>query len=124
MALANWVGREITYAHDSGEYWKLPRETIADGRGDCEDQAILLCSLLRAAGYDENSAFVIVGTLEQGGESAGHAWVRIFAEKLGIGVWIDLEATSGGINILYELIGLADYQDTYQFNDVNFRRLG
>jgi hypothetical protein len=36
---------------DHDEYWRFPIETIADGKGDCEDSAILLSALLRRGGY-------------------------------------------------------------------------
>lgn len=34
------------------EYWKYPIETLADGKGDCEDTAILTAALLKEMGYD------------------------------------------------------------------------
>ena len=51
------VGRNIKYENDdkissSGDYWKFPVETLADGRGDCEDMALLLAGLLKNAGFD------------------------------------------------------------------------
>ncbi|MCL2148624.1 MAG: hypothetical protein FWH47_04730 [Methanomassiliicoccaceae archaeon] len=33
------------------EYWKLPAETLWEGRGDCEDHAFLYASLMKAMGY-------------------------------------------------------------------------
>ena len=119
QAFCDWINSEITYEPDSGEYWKLPRETLEQKTGDCEDQAILLCSLLRAVGYDRDSAFVILGRCDD----VGHAWVRIFAEILGIGIWMDIEATNGGLTIFQELLGLVDYDDAYQFNDIRFEKL-
>jgi hypothetical protein len=37
---------------DGIEYPKYPAETLVDGKGDCEDSAILLAGLLDALGYD------------------------------------------------------------------------
>jgi predicted transglutaminase-like cysteine proteinase len=33
------------------EYWKLPAETLWEGKGDCEDHAFLFASLIKAMGY-------------------------------------------------------------------------
>lgn len=42
----------ITYAEDEENHWQSASETISLGTGDCEDQAILLASLLTALGGD------------------------------------------------------------------------
>ena len=90
------------------------------GTGDCEDFAILLCSLYRAAGYDENSAYVVLGYTKD----AGHAWVRIYAQVGGIGTWINIEPQVGGLfTIFYGLIDITTYDDAFLFNDVHFERL-
>jgi len=34
------------------EYWKLPAETLWEGKGDCEDHAFLFASLVKAMGYN------------------------------------------------------------------------
>ena len=49
--------QSITYELDTDyngeeEYWKYPIETLADGRGDCEDTAILTAAILNEMGYD------------------------------------------------------------------------
>jgi len=62
LRLLNWVHSNIKYSSDTSipilpatpsgsiywkaEYWKYPYETIEDKTGDCEDQALLLVSLL------------------------------------------------------------------------------
>lgn len=38
---------DFTYTR-VGDYWKYAVETLTDGKGDCEDQAILLASMIRA----------------------------------------------------------------------------
>lgn len=45
--------RYVTDIESKGqdEYWRYPVETLADQVGDCEDFAILLCALLRRAGF-------------------------------------------------------------------------
>ena len=51
------VSSQIEYitdveAHGRNDYWQLPYETLRLGTGDCEDQAILLVSILTAMGID------------------------------------------------------------------------
>lgn len=54
--------QNFTYEYDSDfigeeEYVKFPFETLIDGKGDCEDTALLLASLLKELGF--NSGFVL-----------------------------------------------------------------
>lgn len=131
-SIRDWVGNNIEYEYDSNqfgktEYWLLPWETIAKGKGDCEDQAILLCSLLRADGWDSDEVYVVCGLVNNW--EAGHAWVCLkLTEVLGKELWINLEPTAGGIlssefsdlsSIINELSGSTIRQ--LQFNDVNFQ---
>lgn len=60
------VDRQITYQLDikhynnvRGEYWASPLETIRDGRGDCEDFAILKYHALRYLNVPTDNMFVI-----------------------------------------------------------------
>lgn len=55
--ILNFVQTAIYYQSDSvlfgmDEFWATPTETLYLHRGDCEDQAVLLCSLYGALGYD------------------------------------------------------------------------
>lgn len=52
--IIKFVQEDISYLNDPNErdYAKFPYETIYDGGGDCEDKAILMCSLLKNSGYD------------------------------------------------------------------------
>jgi hypothetical protein len=87
-ALYDWVVSNIQYNYDglfpvlpsvmSGdvayitEMWQFPNETLSVRRGDCEDMAILLCSLVR--GYSQEywaECILIVSS------SSGHAAVQI-----------------------------------------------
>lgn len=125
--LCNWVALNIKYQYDVNvhgvsEYWQLPSETLQLRTGDCEDFAILLCSLYRATGYDENSVFVVVGPTNDLGKAfygeAWHAWVRI---NIG-GVWTDIEPQDPTV-VLGMLVNSALFNAVYQFNDVHFWRL-
>jgi transglutaminase-like putative cysteine protease len=136
--LCNWIASNINYPsddvdgdgvpdydliyHGQREYWQLPIETLQLRTGDCEDFAILLCSLYRADGYDENSVFVVVGSTNDLGKAVygegWHAWVRI---NIG-GVWTDIEPQDPTV-IIGMLVNSALFDAIYQFNDVYFRRL-
>ncbi len=39
-------------SHGTGDYYQFPAETLASGKGDCEDMALLEISILNAMGYD------------------------------------------------------------------------
>jgi len=42
-----FVNTYVRYQNEEGDYWGTPQETLANRFGDCDDMAILLCSLLR-----------------------------------------------------------------------------
>jgi hypothetical protein len=76
-AIRDWVAANIDYMSDEErwgfeEYWQTPEETLSLRTGDCEDFAILLCTLLRAYGIDEERIYVAVGVDDQG---YGHAFL-------------------------------------------------
>lgn len=90
----SWVGENIRYEFDSDiygteDYWQFPHETLASKAGDCEDQAFLLSSLIRATGVEAEDVFVALGTIN----NQGHAWV-IIRTQIG---WRTLEPTVDGI---------------------------
>jgi hypothetical protein len=76
-AIRDWVAANIEYKSDEEqwgveEYWQTPEETLALYTGDCEDFAILLCTLLRAYGISEEQIYVAVGVDSDG---YGHAFL-------------------------------------------------
>ena len=85
-AIRNWVAGNIEYGFDPInwltaerknlnplEYWQYPRETIKSKSGDCEDFAILLCSLLRVSGYSSKEVYVVLAKCPRG----GHGFVAL-----------------------------------------------
>ena len=47
----SWMKHNMNYVTEaSGDYWQTAEETLASGQGDCEDQAILICSIIGALG--------------------------------------------------------------------------
>jgi hypothetical protein len=76
-AIRDWVAANIEYKIDEeqwgvDEYWQTPEETLSLHTGDCEDFAILLCTLLRAYGVGAEQIYVAVGVDDDG---YGHAFL-------------------------------------------------
>lgn len=115
MALRDWVGANIQYKsdseiHDQRDYWQFPNETITLGTGDCEDFSILLCSLLRADGWEPDKVCVVVG--EQNNQY--HAWVRVTWNEL----QYNIEPQGNGFAIaMGDILSLSGYNAKYYFND-------
>jgi uncharacterized repeat protein (TIGR01451 family) len=122
IALRDWVGKNIQYKTDeliygTTEYWQFGRETIKLRTGDCEDFAILLCSLFRANGVSADDVYVVVGRNAEG----YHAWVKINLGTIG---WYNLEPQENGMaTILGDYITLSGFQALYQFNDQQFHQI-
>jgi transglutaminase-like putative cysteine protease len=123
IALRNWVGSNIQYQNDDAvygvrDYWQFGKETVSLRTGDCEDFAILLCSLFRAAGYSPDDVYVVIGKNANG----YHAWVKINLDTLG---WYNLEPQENGwATLVGDFITLSDYQALYEFNDQQFHKIG
>lgn len=96
--VARWLGSQLSagtlryipdpvrpYGYD---HWCSSAATLERGGGDCDDMAILGASLLLAGGVD---AWVVVGSLRQGWQVGGHAWIEGVDERGGFLI----EATSG-----------------------------
>lgn len=84
-----WVYKNITYVSDKGEYWQNDLETITRMKGDCEDGAILIYSIMIRSGVPKNRIKVIGGKVFPDNKPAGyHAWC---VYKRSDGVWITLD---------------------------------
>jgi len=122
IVLRDWVGRNIEYVKDEAlfgrrEYWQLPRETLMRGKGDCEDQAILLATMLRAVGYGWDDVYVVCGMTQ--GE--GHAWVVLkIVDVFGKEVWKILEPTVGGFYTFDLEAEFMEREICLYFNDAIF----
>jgi len=76
----NGKGLEITYAADTKlpDYWQNPDYTLASGKGDCEDMALLAASILNAK---KITAVVVLGTVKlENGVEGGHGWVEYYVD--------------------------------------------
>jgi hypothetical protein len=117
--LRDWVSSYISYTSDQdvhgvSEYWQLPMETIELRTGDCEDFAILLCSLLRAYGVPSDQVYVAVGFGED--QAHGHAYL---VEKWYQGIWRLTEPQAGawaGV-LLMDWATEVSYETLCCFND-------
>lgn len=75
-ASQDFVAAFTVYREEVGDYWARPAETLASRAGDCDDLAILLCSILRnyiPAAAD--GVFCAIGTKTERGKDEGHMWV-------------------------------------------------
>jgi len=126
-AIRDWVAANIEYKTDEeqwgvDEYWQTAEETLSLYSGDCEDFAILLCTLLRAYGIDEEQIYVAVGVDNEG---YGHAF--LIENWYLDGEWRALEPQAGAQTFppgprfkdysLADFKLLRDYEIMAAFND-------
>lgn len=95
------------------DFWQFPNETVELHKGDCEDLAILLVSLLRTAGIPDWKVRVDIGMYGQ----TGHAWGVYYDSDYK--KWLLLEATSSHnfTTPLTTLESHSEYKAYYAFND-------
>lgn len=86
-SIQSFVASNIKYVGDQKnskmeECWQFPNETLITRRGDCEDGAILIASLLLNAGIPEWRVRVTAGLVKAGkaAETGGHAYVTYCRE--------------------------------------------
>jgi hypothetical protein len=87
-ALYDWVVNNVEYRSDGlfpllpsslpgevdyiTEMWQFPNETLSVEKGDCEDMAILLCSMIRCYSQEHQAECILITSTY-----AGHAAVQI-----------------------------------------------
>lgn len=96
----DFVHRVIKYRKQNIEFWDYPAETLRRGEGDCDETAILLCSILRNYLSPED-VYVAVGNIN----GDGHAWV--------VANWEIIESTASS----GERVNEARYKPEVFFND-------
>jgi len=120
-ALREWVSTHVSYVYDqsvhgTSEYWQLPAETLNLGTGDCEDFAILLCTLLRAYGVPSDQVYVVCAYSE--GAEHGHAFLF---ERWYKGIWRAIEPQAGVWHVFaIGDIDPSEYDRFYCFNDQGY----
>ncbi|OIP27580.1 MAG: hypothetical protein AUK00_01720 [Dehalococcoidia bacterium CG2_30_46_9] len=76
------VNSFTTYGSEVGDLWRTPAETLAKRTGvDCDDSAILLASIIRAAGIPPDQVYCAFGLWTLDGETDGHMWVVLGSDS-------------------------------------------
>jgi hypothetical protein len=125
-SIEKWIEGHVRYADDNDMYAvadhaQLPRETLQLRSGDSEDQAILLASLLRAAGVGDDRVFVVLGT----NGATCYAWIRMAIKQSNDGqyafTWYRIVPKPTGLTHYYGDIPQIDWPEkcvaVYYFND-------
>jgi len=73
-AAQEFVDSFTTYQNEVGDYWTTPDELLEAQAGDCDDKAILLCSILRNY-LPPDKVYCAFGLWILNGETSGHMWV-------------------------------------------------
>lgn len=74
-AAQEFVNSFTTYGSEVGDFWRTPSETLEKRTGvDCDDSAILLCSILRNY-IPPDQVYCAFGLWTMGGKTDGHMWV-------------------------------------------------
>lgn len=79
QAAHEFVSRFTSYKPEVGDFWAQPGEMLSARQGDCDDSAILLCSLVRNY-LPPEKVFCAVGLWNVGGLPEGHMWVVVEGE--------------------------------------------
>ena len=118
-AAQEFVNSFTTYETEVGDYWTEPRELLEAQAGDCDDKAILLCSILRNY-LPADQVYCAFGLWALDGETTGHMWVVAEGED---GEDRIIEATAGPERKTrgrYVLHGI--FNDKYAFStDIGLR---
>ena len=88
LELLKYVKKRLTYVgdfntHKMAEHWQTPEETYQSKKGDCEDGAILLASMMLVAGIPSYRVKLCCGFVKDPSNSkkqAGHAYVIYLAD--------------------------------------------
>lgn len=77
------IWRSDMSLHGASDYWQLPDETLRSRMGDCEDSAVLYCSILKAMGIESQLVRCKV-------DGSGHMYARVHIGE----EWLDAETVS------------------------------
>ena len=88
MRIQKWVCANFKYIYDhdnqgAAEHWQFPFESLSSLLGDCEDGAILICSLGLNAGVEDFRLRVAAGNVqpEPTAPQGGHGWCTYVRES-------------------------------------------
>lgn len=87
-ACQKFIKKKMKYVEDKktanmNEYWQFPNESLVTFKGDCEDGAILMASLMLNAGIPDWRVRVAAGMVKvgKGAATGGHAYVTYCRES-------------------------------------------
>jgi hypothetical protein len=80
LAIGEWVQRNIFYVHETREVFQRPQTTLRLMAGDCDDFAVLICSMLATVGIREKLCILKTGK----GSGGPMRYSHIFAVALPI----------------------------------------
>ena len=125
LACWGWVAGKVSYVKfvkariqinghisSQNDYWQTPSQVIRTRVGNCANKAFLLCSLLRNE-LPADKVWVVLGNLNQGGDSGGHAWVQA---NLNGGSYI-MESTREDMQPMVSTEVAGIYESVLFFND-------
>lgn len=122
ISLLSWVLENVTYCNY--EVPKYPDETLNEGKGDCDDQAILLISMLRSLGIPAILQIGVIfsdqissektsweGHLKIQQEGVGwHGWAMVYIPPWG---WLPIDLTLTGSSDPLDVILQAPEYESY-----------
>lgn len=125
--IADFVAEKIAYPGGSvqtpaSDPWQFPDETLVIGTGDCEDRALLIASLLLAAGVSSFHFRVALGQMTVGEAKKDHVWVMYKTET---GQWTVVDPAPAQDRVRAasarpgKWIGSPTYEPFFLFNDVH-----
>lgn len=120
--MIDWIEQNVTYTNF--DVPKYPHETCSELKGDCDDQAILLISMLRSVGIPALLQVGVVfsdriegdktsweGHLTIRQEGLGwHGWAMVYVPPWG---WLPVDLTLSGTTEPLELIASAPEYESY-----------
>lgn len=128
-AAQDFVSSISPYQEEVGDYWAYPFETLAfasawrslilEGEkisppsSDCDDKAILLCSILRNF-VPPDQVFCAIGTRNTGGKEEGHMWGLVSKNKDDVRVVESTAPSSQNLRGIYTVSAL--FNDKYAFS--------
>lgn len=118
-AAQEFVNSFTTYGSEVGDFWRTPSETLEKSQDevepgvDCDDSAILLCSILRNY-IPPDQVYCAFGLWAMGGKTDGHMWVVTKGEG---GEDRILESTaSPGKSLRGKYVIYGMFNDSYAFS--------
>lgn len=111
-AVNRYVNARVAYVNDirlSGveDRWSVGNETLARGKGDCEDYAIAKMQMLRRAGFAEKDLYLVV--LRDLRRNADHAVLVVRAENR-------LLVLDNGTDRIVDSAMMTDYRPIFTFS--------